>query len=77
MAMGMVPVAMSLEVAYSVLPSMIYDKKGRGGISDFTICPRALSPYRPKGVWGYWIDTATAHIWFGDIARHLFKPATI
>lgn len=42
MAMGIVPVAMSLEVAYSVLPSMIYDEKGRGGISDFTICPPAL-----------------------------------
>lgn len=32
MAMGIVPVAMSLEVAYSVLPSMIYDKKGRGNL---------------------------------------------
>lgn len=42
MAMGIVPVAMSLEVAYSVLPSMIYDKKREGGISDFTICPLAL-----------------------------------
>ncbi len=30
MAMGIVPVAMSLEVAYSVLPSMIYDEKRRG-----------------------------------------------
>lgn len=42
MAMGIVPVAMSLELAYSVLPSMIYDKKREGGISDFTICPLAL-----------------------------------
>lgn len=32
MAMGVVPVAVSLEVAYSVLPSMIYDKKGRGNL---------------------------------------------
>lgn len=42
MAMHTVPVAMSLEVAYSVLPSMIYDEKREGGISDFTICPPAL-----------------------------------
>lgn len=32
MAIGIVPVAMSLEVAYSVLPSMIYDKKVRGNL---------------------------------------------
>lgn len=35
MAMGKMPVAMSVEVAYSVLPSVIYDKKR--GICDFTI----------------------------------------
>lgn len=53
MAMGVVPVAMSLEVAYSVLPNLIYDKKGRGGISDFTICPPAhfsISSKRSLGV---------------------------
>lgn len=32
MAIGIVPAAMSLEVAYSVLPSMIYDKKVRGNL---------------------------------------------
>lgn len=32
MAMSAVPVAMSLQVAYSVLPSMIYDKKRRGNL---------------------------------------------
>lgn len=47
MAMVIVPVAMSLEVAYSVLPSMIYDKRGRGGFSDF-ICPPALSLFIQK-----------------------------
>lgn len=36
MAMSAVPVAMSQQVAYSVLPSMIYDKKRRG-ISPFAL----------------------------------------
>lgn len=39
MAMSAVPVAMSLQVAYSVLPSMIYDKKRRG---ESLISPFAL-----------------------------------
>lgn len=52
MAMGIVPVAMSLEVAYSVLPSMIYDKKREGGISDFTICPTALFHIIQEEFWG-------------------------
>lgn len=39
MAMSALPVAMSLQVAYSVLPSMIYDKKRRGKalISPFAL----------------------------------------
>lgn len=50
MAMGIVPVAMSLEVAYSVLPSMIYDKKGGGPLTS----PFALVhfPISSKRVWG-------------------------
>lgn len=32
MAMSAVPVAMSLQVAYSVLPNMIYDNKRRGNL---------------------------------------------
>lgn len=68
MAMGIVPVAMSLELAYSVLPSMIYDKKREGGISDFTICPLALFHIVQQEFRGIGL-TATAHIWFGDIAR--------
>ena len=35
--------------------------------------PCCTFPYRPRRVWGYWIDTATAHIWFGDIARPPFQ----
>lgn len=77
MAIGIAPVAMSLEVAYSVLPSMIYDKKVRGGISDFTICPPALSHFCPKGVLGSPIDTATAHIWSGAAAKHLLEPVSV
>lgn len=32
MTIGIAPVAMSLEVAYSVLPSKIYDKKVKGNL---------------------------------------------
>lgn len=66
MAMSAVPVAMSLQVAYSVLPSMIYDNKKGEGISDFTICPPALSSIIQEQFGGIWIDTATADIWFRD-----------
>lgn len=33
-----VPVAMPVQVAYSALPNVIYDKQGTGALSDFTIC---------------------------------------
>lgn len=67
MAMGIVPVAMSLEVAYSVLPSMIYDKKREGEslTSPFALLHFSIS----SKLGGYWIDTAAVHIWFGDIAK--------
>lgn len=52
MAMGIVPVAMSLEVAYSVLPSMIYDKKGRGEslTSPFALLHFSILSKRSLGV---------------------------
>lgn len=47
MAIGIVPVAMSLEVAYSVLPSMIYDKKVRGNLWLHHL-PSCTFPFLPK-----------------------------
>lgn len=70
MAKGIMPVAMSLEVAYSLLPSMIYEKNGRGDLC-FQHMPSCTLTYCPRGVWRYWIDTTAAHIWVGNIARHL------
>lgn len=77
MAIGIVPVAMSQEVAYSVLPSMIYDKKVKGEslTSPFTLLH--FPHFCPKGDLGSPIDAATAHIWSGAVAKRLPKPVTI
>lgn len=52
MAMGIVPVAMSLELAYSVLPSMIYDKKREGEslTSPFALLHFSILSNRSLGV---------------------------
>lgn len=77
MAIGIVPVAMSQEVAYSVLPSMIYNKKVRGEslTSPFTLLH--FPHFCPKGDLGSPIDAANAHIWSGAVAKRLPKPVTI
>lgn len=51
MAIGIAPVAMSLEVAYSVLPSMIYDKKVKGNLwlHHLPSCTLPLLPKRSSG----------------------------
>lgn len=51
MAVGIVPVAMSVEGAYSVLPSMIYDKRGRGDslTSPFALLHFSISSKRSLG----------------------------
>lgn len=47
MAIDVAPVAMSLEVAYSVLPSMIYDKKVKGNLWLHHL-PSCTLPFLPK-----------------------------
>lgn len=52
MAIGIAPVAMSLEVAYSVLPSMIYDKKVRGESLTSPFALLHFPIFAQKEFWG-------------------------